>query len=195
MPHMQPFIEQGEWYLIDGPAGTEYIPCDIVGHVQPYNGQGSIDIPGDLADYCENKTCWQIEKVEGFGARLSAPGYLDCTEWSVFETEEEAKTYLAETYDLCPDCLGELDEDCVCHECNPPEDNEPIEGDITSSDHVHWYQYGKLVLTTADPNDKHTPADDYKAQLAAFMNREQYWPNVWWISDHGNAHLITMHGV
>ena len=27
----------------------------------------------------------------GFGVRESAPGYLDCTEWEVFETIEEAQ--------------------------------------------------------------------------------------------------------
>ena len=32
------------------------------------------------------------------GARLSAPGYLDCTEWSVFDTEQEAEEYLDENY-------------------------------------------------------------------------------------------------
>ena len=31
-------------------------------------------------------------------AGLSAPGYLDCTPWSVFETEEEAEQYLAEMF-------------------------------------------------------------------------------------------------
>ena len=34
----------------------------------------------------------------GYGARLSAPGYLDCTEWAVFETEDEAREYLEEMY-------------------------------------------------------------------------------------------------
>jgi len=38
------------------------------------------------------------ENIKGYGARLSAPGYLDCTEWTVFDTEEEAKTYLDENY-------------------------------------------------------------------------------------------------
>ncbi len=37
--------------------------------------------------------------VEGYGARLSAPGYMDCTEWCVFATEKEAREYLAEMYD------------------------------------------------------------------------------------------------
>jgi hypothetical protein len=36
------------------------------------------------------------EKVTGFGARLSAPGYLDCTEWAVFDSEDEAREHLAE---------------------------------------------------------------------------------------------------
>lgn len=36
------------------------------------------------------------ENIKGYGARLSAPGYLDCTEWAVFDTEEEAREYLDE---------------------------------------------------------------------------------------------------
>ena len=38
------------------------------------------------------------ENVKGYGARLSAPGYLDCTEWSVFKTKEIAREYLEEMY-------------------------------------------------------------------------------------------------
>jgi hypothetical protein len=32
------------------------------------------------------------ENVKGYGVRLSAPGYLDCTEWDVYDSEEEATT-------------------------------------------------------------------------------------------------------
>ena len=39
-----------------------------------------------------------IDFTTGYGARLSAPGYLDCTDWCVFDTEQEAIDYLAETY-------------------------------------------------------------------------------------------------
>jgi hypothetical protein len=38
------------------------------------------------------------ENIKGYGARLSAPGYLDCTEWAVFDTEEEAEKYLTDMY-------------------------------------------------------------------------------------------------
>ena len=41
---------------------------------------------------------WTIEFTWGFGARLSAPGYMDCTDWCVFDTEQEAIDYLEETY-------------------------------------------------------------------------------------------------
>lgn len=33
-----------------------------------------------------------------FGVNLSTPGYVYCTEWVVFKTEEEAVQYLLETY-------------------------------------------------------------------------------------------------
>ena len=39
-----------------------------------------------------------VEVIVGYGARLSAPGYMDCTEWSVFDTVSEAEQYLVDTY-------------------------------------------------------------------------------------------------
>jgi hypothetical protein len=41
---------------------------------------------------------------KGWYARLSAPGYLDCTEWAgPFPTLEKAKAYIADTYDVDPE--------------------------------------------------------------------------------------------
>ena len=37
-----------------------------------------------------------FEVKTGFGARLSAPSYLDSTDWCVFDTVEEALKYLEE---------------------------------------------------------------------------------------------------
>jgi viroplasmin and RNaseH domain-containing protein len=51
----------------------------------------------NIRDYVED-TPESWENIKGYGARLSAPGYLDCTEWSVFDTAEEAKAYLDENY-------------------------------------------------------------------------------------------------
>jgi hypothetical protein len=50
-----------------------------------------------IRPYVEGKPqSW--ENIKGYGARLSAPGYLDCTEWTVFDTEDEAREYLEEMY-------------------------------------------------------------------------------------------------
>jgi hypothetical protein len=59
------------------------------------------------------------------------------------------------------------------------EDEEPLEGDITTEDHEHWYQYGKLYFT-----------GDY-VDLKKKMKVDKFWPNVFFISDHGNAHLVN----
>ena len=61
-------------------------------------------------------------------------------------------------------------------------DDEPEveEGDITTEDHTRWYQYGKLYFTGGEKG------------LKRKMDKDQFWPNVFWVSDHGNAHLVTL---
>jgi hypothetical protein len=64
--------------------------------------------------------------------------------------------------------------------------SEPEEGDYTTGDYSKFYQYGKLVVQ-ADID-----ADDWRPAVQAHMDKEQFFPNVWCISDHGNAHLLSM---
>ena len=53
-------------------------------------------------DVLEFKVCEILEDAEaGWYSRLSAPGYLDCTDWSgPFESEQEALDYIMETFDI-----------------------------------------------------------------------------------------------
>jgi hypothetical protein len=96
MPFMQPQIYFGGYFLIETTIGTECVPDDVIGrtvgtHVEAF------------ANYLEGKPLDDDECVEhrsGWLARLSAPGYLDCTDWSWHATEQEAENYLMETYDL-----------------------------------------------------------------------------------------------
>jgi hypothetical protein len=87
-----------EWLRIETTHGTFFIPLDLVGPIKNWDGQGeNPDEFSDVQTYCEGKPqSWEV--ITGFGARLSAPGYLDCTEWSVFETEKEAREYLDDMY-------------------------------------------------------------------------------------------------
>lgn len=98
MGFMQPEIEFGRWVRIDGPNGTEFIPADLVDTTSLTLGETQTEGLGPIieatADYRENREVYEAELIEGWGARLSAPGYMDCTSWSVFETEAEAKESL-----------------------------------------------------------------------------------------------------
>jgi len=81
--------EKKLWWEVDTTHGTKFLPVDLIGK-EPADSES-------FRDYCEGDVLsW--EQREGFGARLSAPGYLDCTEWTVFDTEEEAEKYLDEMY-------------------------------------------------------------------------------------------------
>jgi hypothetical protein len=72
------------WWEVDGTNGTEWFDQEDFTELEArQNYQGKV---------------WSSTPREGFGARLSAPGYLDCTEWSVFDTEQEAWDYLEEMY-------------------------------------------------------------------------------------------------
>jgi len=62
---------------------------------------------------------------------------------------------------------------------------EPQEDDVTTPDHRNFYQWGKLVLSIGED-------ENMAAALNAWMERERYWPSVWFVSDHGNARLIDL---
>jgi hypothetical protein len=80
----QQVTNKRSWWEVDGTNGTEWFDQeDFTEKEARDNYQGKV---------------WSSKPREGFGARLSAPGYLDCTEWSVFDTEKEAWDYLEESY-------------------------------------------------------------------------------------------------
>jgi hypothetical protein len=71
---------------------------------------------------------------------------------------------------------GEIDD-----EEKQEEEDQIEEGDITTSDGRTFYQYGEQWLRI-DDIDTHV-GDAIKAKMKA----EGFFPNVWTISDHGNA--------
>jgi hypothetical protein len=91
-------VGPAEWLQIETTSGTFFVPLDLFTHIENWDGES--ETPADYADvqtYCEGKPqSWEV--ITGFGARLSAPGYMDCTEWAVFETEKEASEYLDDMY-------------------------------------------------------------------------------------------------
>jgi hypothetical protein len=93
------------WLQVETTQGTEFVRiADISLFVrnsdcpsQPLTDDEREATIDKIRDYVED-TPKSWENIKGYGARLSAPGYLDCTEWTVFDTAEEAEKYLEEFY-------------------------------------------------------------------------------------------------
>lgn len=83
-------IRYDRWVVINTTNGIVAIPQDFVGKQCTFTAS-------DVADYIDGEFI-SAELVDGYGARLSMPGYLDCTEWTVFDTEEAADQFLCDTY-------------------------------------------------------------------------------------------------
>lgn len=100
MAFMELFTEYGSWYVVDGTV----IPADVVNDsvmtvlarlTDAWQGRdaetGYFDVPACLQPYLESTRMREYEVEDGWCARYSAPGYLDCTDWcGPYSTEEEA---------------------------------------------------------------------------------------------------------
>lgn len=67
-------------------------------------------IPNDHVNRGDNV----LERMTGYGARLSAPGYMDCTSWSVHKTVAEAAQDLIDNY--FDTDSGDEDEEAIFNE-------------------------------------------------------------------------------
>ncbi len=93
MAFMLPVVERGVWYVVDcEDGGSEVIPADVAGEGATLE---------DLATYCESDPV-SFERRDAWGARLSAPGYMDCTSWTLHDSEAKAREDLREQFDCCP---------------------------------------------------------------------------------------------
>lgn len=79
---------QSGW-RVETTAGTWYVPGDVE------SDRDSLDdyVEGKIQDPDEDVTA-----VFGYFGRMSAPGYLDCTDWTFGETEEEVRNELSASY-------------------------------------------------------------------------------------------------
>jgi hypothetical protein len=86
MSFMQKEItERMSGWRVETDFGTEYVP----GYVESN--------PSRLANYVEGKI-ESVEEVLGYFGRLSAPGYMDRTEWEFSESQAEVEEVLDELY-------------------------------------------------------------------------------------------------
>lgn len=65
--------------------------------------------------------------------------------------------------------------------------DEPQEGDYVTPDHVNFYQDGKKAFTVPGGAE-----GDHVAALKAHMKKNNFYPDAWFQSDHGNHHRIDL---
>lgn len=88
---MQPEVYLGGYYEIETTEGTEIVPADVCSGETA--GDFDLYVTGSIRHPAEH-----VEQQTGWLARMQAPGYMDCTEWGAYDSEEEAMDALAEYY-------------------------------------------------------------------------------------------------
>ena len=112
MAFMGPEIIEDVFVTVETRDGTWNFPADCIGSlaacdIGPDDARFE-ELSAACADYVEGRRPFErIEVRSGFGARFSAPGYLDCSEWSVHPTLADAIEELANQAGDC-ETLAEL---------------------------------------------------------------------------------------
>jgi hypothetical protein len=135
MAFMQPqVVGPQKWWRFDTAAGVQEFPGELLKQPagDPLNDKDFLEAALQYLEHTfKVEEITEVEVVEGYGARMSAPGYMDCTEWSVFDTEEEAREYLVEEEGICPVCYkNDMQEDSkgrLCVHCVQSISNEGLE--------------------------------------------------------------------
>jgi len=98
---MVPVAEYFKAYRVETRGvGLEIVPFDVCGDLNHLPGNAALDA---LAQYVEGLPIG-YEPIEGWFARLSAPGFLDCTAWDgPHATADEALAAVRETFDVDAD--------------------------------------------------------------------------------------------
>lgn len=114
MPFMQPQVYSCDYWQLDTNNGTTILPADVCGTLGLSLGDsiefGSPHI-NPFRDYVEGGCVDSALLCNGFIGRMSAPGYMDCTDWGAYETEQEAIDDLKEMYGDDEETDEETDEE------------------------------------------------------------------------------------
>ena len=126
-------------------------------------------------DKCPNCGSDDLSVGDYEGDGLNAASSCHCNDCGM-EWTEEYKLYSV-TITKGPD-YGEVDEP-----------DEPQEEDLVTEDHQRFFRFG---MNDRRPVVQVPEDEDWRIHVKAYVDRTMYWPNVWFISDHGNAHLLSL---
>jgi hypothetical protein len=131
------------------------------------------------------------EQVEQIKKLLAEMGVTEITVEHVPETEED-----------CPECGDSIRPHQIggaivpmcrgcgyCPDTDEDEDEltEPQDDDWVTQDYKTWQMHGSGSgrMTVTDP-------DDWPAQMTEMMDREGYYPNLWYLGERGDWNLLDV---
>lgn len=91
MAFMEPeVLDKQEWAEVETNNGTSWVPLDVLSASETASAKRGDFEP--LLKYTEGTRVYndQSRIRKGYGVRLSAPGYMDSTEWEVYGSKKEA---------------------------------------------------------------------------------------------------------
>jgi hypothetical protein len=97
MSFMKKQVYLGFYYRVETGNGNVVIPADVQTWPEPKMMYEA------LQQYCDapidgEPDDFEYVYAEGWLARMSAPGYMDCTDWTAHASEQLANEYLDEMY-------------------------------------------------------------------------------------------------
>ena len=108
---MVPQYFKGAMWSLDTDTGRELVDVDLITPRRGMTQLSSEELHAIFGDYIEGDEIYSVEIERGWFARLSAPGYMDRTDWGgPYKTKREAKDYIEEMYDVDPDTGEELED-------------------------------------------------------------------------------------
>jgi hypothetical protein len=149
--------------------------CEETGSVDELGWYGMLTFSATA--HCD---CPALNRAYGAILNQDSQGFKSV---ELYDNETQLNTAWYDIEQAYSEFYGDEDGEAEDEESDEP--TEPEEDDITTTDHVRFYQNGKLVLTVEEDAD-------YVTALQLYMESENFWPNCWFISDHGNAHLLEI---
>tara|TARA_R110002110_G_scaffold59600_1_gene168437 strand:+ start:405 stop:1067 length:663 start_codon:yes stop_codon:yes gene_type:complete len=129
MPHLQDDYEERWWMTVEYKSGEVTVtpleegargfPFQPKGMNYPHLNTGPLD---NVIHRSGLDTLHEITMTQGWCSRLSAPGYVDCTDWlGPYESIEQATEALDEVYGAeccyCAERVGTGNADAPCEGC------------------------------------------------------------------------------
>jgi hypothetical protein len=122
------------------------------------------------------------EKVEEPSAEMET-----CQDCGTELDPEKGEVFLTDDGGIyCADCMANHEDEGA-----DDENREPTEEDITIGDDDLSAYYGGKQIVSIGREEADADEDALEKAVAAWMDKNNFWPDVFTVSDHGNSNLVT----